>query len=817
MINHMMKFGGLPRHYLVGLWSPKAWQSGLKSRRWLVGRLNRFALLITGKASHSGCGAVYRFSVFCARVARAQGLPGLQLYLKACTVLFQRAVAGIPVGGHSLGVAVSVTGRGFPRIIPQDHRKRILNGDKSLVRLWLSLFMIYRIIEVRARVNVDSILEVMKSRGPREAWDSWVPVFVDMLGRQSRFFREDCSPLKFRREGSLGSVVGVPRSMKIVKPEFENSFYPMISSGPSSVDGCTAMSNMFKDACSLSRSPLAEIVIDLSRLIGFPMIERGLIGASLVDPRTLQWPLYPGVDPSVGPIGRLSFKYEPGKVRIFAMVDFWSQSLLRPIHRVLMRILGSLSVGDFRIDGTMDQGSTFQYILDSRAPAYWSFDLSAATDRFPVWAQKSMMKGLFGEEFSRLWTEVLVGRDYVFPAVRSGRAKGKYSSVLTAPYGKLVGSGPPGLGKLRYSVGQPMGAYSSWATFSLCHHALVQWASFRCTGRREWFLRYGLLGDDVVIFDRVVAREYLKLCRKLGLDISLTKSLPQSKVSFEFAKRFGLEGCDVSPLSFREFAIANQSLTAMVELASHLSKSVRLSSVLRSLGYGYRAVGSLAKLLSALPRRLRRTVVALRQPNAVYGVKHWEAWLSLQRGVGFSVLQDVAVQAAIQSIKDYYRAEVQRVLDDFKVFNKTKERIWVELYARKPDPHGIILGEDVSRVVEHSIMSRVVQRLMEVEDRTQELVAGTLSDVYGAYRALLEELEALRTVRDLYARPKARDPKFLYKELLLWERLRRVVVKAEARQDSRVVSGDPEGTPMMPVETAKVPRRPRPGYEECIF
>jgi hypothetical protein len=345
----------------------------------------------------------------------------------------------------------------------------------------------------------------------------------------------------------------------------------------------------------------------------------------------------------------------------------------------------------------------------------------------------------------------------------------------------------------------------------------VQWAAYRI-GRRGWFEGYGLLGDDLVIFDRDVAREYNVVARLMGVDISPSKSLSGARGAFEFAKRFSVGGVDASAVSFKEFAVANQSLTAMVELASRLtSPGIRLATILRSLGFGYRAVGSLAKLLKDLPRRLRRTVVALSQPGAPYGMKHWDAWFGMKRGVSFSTVPEVALEASLQSIRDYYRAEVQRVLEDFKVFNKTKERLWVELYAQKADPHGVIRGDSISRVVEHSIMSRVVQRLMDVEDRTQELSSGTLTDVYASFRSLLEELEALRTVRDLYARPKARDPKFLYKELLLWERMQRVVVKAERRQDSRSVGGDPEGTPMIPVARAPTTRRPRPGYEECVF
>jgi hypothetical protein len=50
-------------------------------------------------------------------------------------------------------------------------------------------------------------------------------------------------------------------------------------------------------------------------------------------------------------VGQLSRKNEAaGKVRVFAMVDIWTQSLLKPLHSMLTHFLGSLPN-----DGTKDQ------------------------------------------------------------------------------------------------------------------------------------------------------------------------------------------------------------------------------------------------------------------------------------------------------------------------------------------------------------------------------------------------------------------------------------------------------------------------------
>jgi hypothetical protein len=50
-------------------------------------------------------------------------------------------------------------------------------------------------------------------------------------------------------------------------------------------------------------------------------------------------------------VGQLSRKKEAaGKVRVFAMVDIWTQSLLKPLHMMLTSFLASLPN-----DGTKNQ------------------------------------------------------------------------------------------------------------------------------------------------------------------------------------------------------------------------------------------------------------------------------------------------------------------------------------------------------------------------------------------------------------------------------------------------------------------------------
>jgi hypothetical protein len=66
-----------------------------------------------------------------------------------------------------------------------------------------------------------------------------------------------------------------------------------------------------------------------------------------------------------------------GKTRIIGILDYWSQTALRPLHLYMNDVLAKL-----KEDCTFDQAS-FYSKLPSEGPFY-SFDLSNATDRIPI-------------------------------------------------------------------------------------------------------------------------------------------------------------------------------------------------------------------------------------------------------------------------------------------------------------------------------------------------------------------------------------------------------------------------------------------------
>jgi len=103
-------------------------------------------------------------------------------------------------------------------------------------------------------------------------------------------------------------------------------------------------------------------------------------------------------DHEVNPyLGKLGFKDEPaGKVRVFAMVDIWTQWLLFPLHKLIQNILRPL-----KEDATFDQLGRLESKLKEmsvpRKKKAFSFDLSSATDRLPVVLQVYLLQPLLGK------------------------------------------------------------------------------------------------------------------------------------------------------------------------------------------------------------------------------------------------------------------------------------------------------------------------------------------------------------------------------------------------------------------------------------
>lgn len=215
-----------------------------------------------------------------------------------------------------------------------------------------------------------------------------------------------------------------------------------------------------------------------------------------------------------------------GKTRVIAIADYKTQTVLRPIHDRLMSMLKRMSM-----DLTYHHDN-----ISKDVSKYWSkgigfnptsIDLTAATDRFPIEIICTILRRIWGSEsLVSDWKQCMIGYDFATPVTGSGRYK------------------------VKYSVGQPMGLYSSWASFAISNHVIVRLAASRVNLSK--FEDYMILGDDVVIFNEKVAQEYTCIMKLLGVSTKPQDSIsPKNNHSLEIAKRLFRGGKEISPVPWR--------------------------------------------------------------------------------------------------------------------------------------------------------------------------------------------------------------------------------------------------------------------------
>ncbi|AMQ67416.1 RNA-dependent RNA polymerase [Cronartium ribicola mitovirus 3] len=212
-------------------------------------------------------------------------------------------------------------------------------------------------------------------------------------------------------------------------------------------------------------------------------------------------------------LGRLAVIPSPeGKSRVIAIGDYWSQNVLFPLHNKIFGLLKRIPQ-----DLTFAQEQGLSKIKKDRDHSYWSLDLKSATDRFPIELQRRIISYIYGESYSISWR-----------------------NLMSRPFYQTIS----GKSEVTYGAGQPIGIYSSWSVFTLCHHFVLYCAQRRSIALKKG--RYVILGDDIVISDDNLAIEYKKLINLLGVEISEHKT-HKSKHSYEIAKRWITEKGEQSP------------------------------------------------------------------------------------------------------------------------------------------------------------------------------------------------------------------------------------------------------------------------------
>lgn len=762
---------------------------------------------------------ILTYLAFLHRLQKKNGLTYMVKFMKSAQVLMMQALGGQRLYNlNPLGPRLARTKAGLPRVIPALHRVAIRRSDRWTVRLWQSLFGLYRVIEIPGTLKLKTITEpsTMESWVPSE-FSKFVVEHLKVIlprhfnGAVARAYGPG-GPLLFLRSLKAKPFL-VSKSTSAIRKDSEavNPYSPL-SSSPSGVLASAILwrkSELFpilKDWCNMTGNTWVLNRIDLwgnpektgvtvndyfhpmdtkSPLLREDILQSKWDEASKEKRSSSKFPTSSGV--SVGDLGRLAGLDEPaGKVRVVAMVDIFTQWVLHPLHEALFNLLRQIPT-----DGTFDQLKPIHRLLRRRPQGpFYSFDLSAATDRLPLVIQKVLLSPILTSWGAELWGNLLTARPYVI----------LHKGALSLPE---IGRGD--LREVRYATGQPMGAYSSWAMLAFIHHAIVQWAALRagvvtCGG--NWFSDYALLGDDIVIGNRLVSEEYERLMTALGVEIGLHKSLISVRgLALEFAKRFFLNGGDASMAPVAEYWAAKGNLPAAVQLAHKYG--LTLAQYLTVMGYGYKSKGSLTARLVSLPKRLRNYVVAYYSP-AGPGFKGLKEFFSL-RSVNSSYKYNEAKIAAL--VQSFFKDEIEKLIKKFEALDPlVKEIKTLVTVARDREHYGttprgpdrqiifrdLDYGHDSANPTGWDITGRVVDsiketvyreafwdsiiRLRDLRNHVEELSLDTLD--WAQFELLLStcrevetEIGSLPLPRDLYQRrDESLHLKLEFNWTKLWER-----------------------------------------------
>nr|UPW42164.1 MAG: putative RNA dependent RNA polymerase [Hainan mito-like virus 16] len=517
------------------------------------------------------------FITFLQKLNKHHGPTYTVKWMKACSVCLQKYLGGERLKSlrHiEKNLPLPALINGLPVYINKQDRQFIREGNTGVIRFWLTLFAFYRILSIPGVLKLTSITE--KFNGDSSFLENTIDNVRNgkedaLWSLRRKFGKSNLAPkyiaLSFSASPSsklswkgilvdLALLLGLP----VNNGKFKTNEGPIIYKNIQSYLRIISLkSDIWEFNSNIHR--LETLAIKASNL-GLLRTKDSVEGSGL---------------------SQLSLKEEAaGKVRVFALMDSITQSVLKPLHEALFKVLQSLPN-----DGTFDQEASARRCVEKslKYNCAYSFDLSSATDRLPVNLTAAILSYLFDNPgLGEAWTKILIERTYYF----NHSQLDKYSN-------QNIGYAYDGL---KYEVGQPMGALSSWAGLAITHHFILQQCANNLNKvyevkengfviRNEWYDKYEILGDDIVIFDHDIAQEYLRLMKLYGLEINLSKSiLSPNNTAFEFAKRTYIGGNNVSAIPIKMFftslGVTGRIMLAWTALNAYRSDSISVISTLLS-------------------------------------------------------------------------------------------------------------------------------------------------------------------------------------------------------------------------------------------
>ncbi|DAB41741.1 RNA-dependent RNA polymerase [Azolla filiculoides mitovirus 1] len=617
-----------------------------------------------------------------------QGPLHMALYLKQCRVSTMRAFGkNRDLRGMEISVSytpskkaplVSLTRDGYPRLLLKRHRSMLRKGQESpkILRSYNTIFNIYKLVVIPQVVSIEPIMRLLGPsvdllpKGPMNSPLLWlervipricqVPLVCGLTPYMS-WSASSTSPTGYGASVSIpvdARVLQNARLSEVFEASAVDAWFKNLFPGkkiPYQARDLVAAGALFhcsdvywpgvyartesdvtwvRAQSARSKKKVQETVAFIQAISDIP--SRFKVKREIMDLGKVR-PLYLDSGYRVPSLGRVSFKDEPaGKTRPFMICPLIVQWWLTPLHEWGFTVLSLVPQ-----DGTFDQLKPLFKLMGRKHMI--CFDLTEATNRTPVRYIFHMLSRIFGKEVARSFM-YLLGAEYQIPDALKPRVKEKASTII-------------------FSTGMPLGAKSTWGLFTLFHHIMVQCAAYAVYKTVRWFPHYAILGDDLVISSVPVAREYRKLVERLGVEISLSKSLVSLDGTLEFASRYFTKGVDVSPLSFKLVNDAHASMSQGASLFLRLKqfREIRKSELYRFYGAGYRTLGKIDVpygKLHRLPRKWQRAFLIFHHPHSKLHPIPWLWWLSAGRK---SLIPPEVLGAASAILEDRFVRRTQEI------------------------------------------------------------------------------------------------------------------------------------------------------------
>jgi hypothetical protein len=345
-------------------------------------------------------------------------------------------------------------------------------------------------------------------------------------------------------------------------------------------------------------------------------------------------------------IGRLSTKYEAaGKVRVFAIGDYWTQWCLQPFHNYIFDILKRIPQ-----DATFNQDLSLDtFVRNNYGAKFWSLDLKSATDMIPKELYIPLITNLIGAKAALMWSKIM-DRPFRVPKEIESNLDPKDVEDRNIRNKHLYVS---------YTRGQPMGFLSSWAVLALLHHAIVHFAySLAYPDSKCPAHMYRVLGDDVAIADEKLAESYMNVCTQLGIIFSVPKSYLGTTVVNFASQVISNRGENFSPISLKEVMQA-KTIDRKAEFVYRLAKIQFIPDGFNNLFRAFfirdswkHETPSLSKgIFSRYGKRAYRVLLQPNGRNKLTLLNYALSFTSLQN---FVRIPEVKVSVSVKALSGYF-------------------------------------------------------------------------------------------------------------------------------------------------------------------